>query len=64
MTAPTSTGPIDPWVFQALMARVGYINNQYFMINTQFAHFFTKANQSGTMIEFTDPITMHTPKVQ
>jgi hypothetical protein len=49
---PVSTGPIDPWIFQALMSRVGFINNQYFMVNTQFAHFFTAADQTGTMIPF------------
>lgn len=51
---PVSSGPVDPWVFQSLMARVGYSNNRYFMVNTQFAHFFTMADQKGTRIDFVD----------
>jgi hypothetical protein len=52
-TSPASQPTtIDPWVMQSLMPRVGYNGNQYYMINMQFAHFFTKANTGGKRIDW------------
>lgn len=40
----TGTNIIDPWIFSSIMARVGYMNNSYYFINSQFAHIFQKNN--------------------
>jgi len=51
-TTTTTPAIIDPWVFQSLMPRVGYNGTTYYMINTQFAHFFTKADTTGKKIDW------------
>ena len=48
----TRTGTIDPWIFGSTMARVGYVGDKYFFINSQFAHFFQKNNLQGTRVDF------------
>lgn len=43
---------VDPRWYSAMQPRVGNIGTQYYMIWNQFAHFFTKANQVGTFVDF------------
>lgn len=43
---------IEPRWFWSMQPRVWYMWSQYYMIGTQFAHFFTKANQTGTFIQY------------
>lgn|GEM_PF-3215000 len=46
------SGAIDPRIFSATMARVGYMNNKYYFVSTQFAHFFQADNLKGTRVDF------------
>lgn len=43
---------IDPRWFSSLQSRVGYNGGQYYFVWNQFANFFTKADQKGTMITY------------
>ena len=45
-------GAIDPWIFSSTMARVGYMGDKYYFINSQFAHLFQKNNLRGVRVDF------------